>query len=176
MNPARAVLATVACGLVLMLVTRELNHAFSGAALSVFAWGLPVAFAALRLDFTSGWRSVVLLGLMTDALAPVPFGTHAVIFLSLFVLIYRTRQRVPRDETLVGVVYAVVATVIIYLTLSLALVWHAPLPGRQVGRLFSEAGLSALLVALLGPWFLALNEHALSWLGVDLRRETRSLV
>ncbi|WP_404421919.1 hypothetical protein [Nibricoccus sp. IMCC34717] len=175
MNAARAILTVIVCALVLSVITRELNHAFSWTALAVFTAGLPVAFAGLRLDFSAGWKTAVLLGLLADALAPVHFGVHAIAFLITFLLIFRMRQRVPRDETLVGTVFAIASNGLLYTALSLVFVWRNPAPDRMVGRLFSEAGLSTLLVLLLAPWFFALCTHALTWAGVDLRREQRSL-
>ncbi|MDX2187722.1 MAG: hypothetical protein SFV32_12370 [Opitutaceae bacterium] len=175
MSTLRTVLATVACGWLLLVVTREINHAFASAALSVFTFGLPLAFAALRLDFTSGWRSVICLGLMADALAPVRFGLHALLYLVIFLLIFRVRQRVPREENLVGTVISILATVVVHAAFTLNYIWYGPTPGRLMSRVLMEAGLSSLLVALVAPWYFSFTEHVLSWFGVDLRRETRGL-
>jgi hypothetical protein len=175
MSASRAVFAATVCGMTLSVITRELNNAFSSTALSVFTAGLPVAFAALRLDFSSGWKSVLLLGLLADALAPVRFGMHALAFLAVFMLIFRMRQRVPRDETLVGTVFAIGANALLFATLCLTLVWRNPAPNRLIGRMLSEAGLSSLLILILAPWFFSFTSHLLAWAGANLRRDQRGL-
>lgn len=171
----RVFTACLLCGLALQLIAHEINHAISDWALSLVLYGLPVAFAGLRLDFRDGWRVMVVLGLCADAFSPVHFGVHAILFLAAFAAIQQVRQRVAREEDLVASVFAVLATLVLHLALSLIYLWRGPAPWRMFERVLWELGLSGLVTAVLASWYFAFTEHLLAFFGTSLRREQRGL-
>jgi hypothetical protein len=161
--------------LALTLLVSQLNHMLSPWHASLFVGGLLVAFIAMRLDFDTGFAAVFINGLFCDAAAPVRFGTHAFLFATAFTLIFSVRARLPRSETFVNLVFALLANVGIFVALSLLLAVRTPLPLKIWSRLILDLLCSQLFLALIAPWFFALQERTLALAGFELRDASRHL-
>lgn len=127
---------------------------FSG---HLYLGGLCVVFAALRLDPRNGWIAVIMTGLLADAGTPAPSGTSVVLIGLAYAALLYGRARFPRDEPLFGTVVALFANLFLFLALSFLLVGASPSPARTWMRLFTDLVLSQLSLALITPWFLALQ-------------------
>ncbi len=158
--------------LLLWLLVAEANHYLTPLHIYLFAGGLFVTFAALRLSLRAGLAAVLLGGLLCDASTPIAEGlhplafslahTHTLTFVAAFVIIYQLRDRMARDETLIRVFVAVLANLGLFLALSFARLAMAPLPASAWGRLFADLVCSQIVVALIAPWFFALQGSALT--------------
>ncbi len=172
----RTVSIAFVCGVLFWTLSEQLNHYLSGWHVSLFIGGLLVTFPALRLRSRDSWKIVILLGLWCDATAPVRFGLHAVLFLSAHTFIHFFRDRLPREETLLGVVVALIANAAIFLVLTLAMIERHPTPFAALPAILFDLFLSELFIALIAPWCFALQERTLEIAGVSLRREQRGLL
>lgn len=162
----RRTLTLFATMIVLWTVVAQLNHALSGARVYLFAGGLFVAYAALTQPRRSGLAAVLLGGLVCDANAPVAFGTHVLLFAAAHLLVHRARDRVPRDDNVATVIVVLLTNLGLFLVFSLGQVQHAPV---MWPRLISDLICSQVFLALVTPWFFALQEQSLV-----LARVTRS--
>jgi cell shape-determining protein MreD len=158
MRRALVILATL---VLLWIVLTELNHAL--APWHVYFWigGLFVTYSALTLTLRSGLFASLCAGMILDASASNPFGTHALLFAAAHVIIFNVRDRVPRDETVARVVIALLANLALFLVLSFFLIARLPVPAAAWPRLIVDLVCSQLLIALIGPWFFALQTGAL---------------
>jgi rod shape-determining protein MreD len=103
----------------------------------------------------------VLGGLLCDATAPLPFGTHAVLFVTAHILVYNVRERLQRDETAVRVVVALIVNAGLFLAIGAVALRHVP-SGASIGpRVFSDLLLSEGAVLAAAPWFFALQLRSL---------------
>jgi rod shape-determining protein MreD len=163
--------------LLLWSLVGQLNHYLApcGAFLSV--GGLLVTFAALRLDLRRGLTATILIALAVDAVEPVPqfdrhliYGPNLLLFTAAHVLAFHLRTRFPRDETLFGLVTALLANLGIFLGLSFIYIELGahPVAGTAWLRLFADLGWSQLFILLVAPWYLALQKRALELGRVDL--------
>ncbi|HXB01780.1 MAG TPA: hypothetical protein VNV15_03050 [Opitutaceae bacterium] len=159
----------------LSLLVSQLNHVLAPWHVSLFVGGLLVVFAALRLDFDTGFAAVFLTGLLGDAASPVRFGTQAFLFATAFTLIFSVRGRLPRGEMLVSLVFALLANLGIFIALSLLLLAHTPLPFGVWPRLLLNLLCSQVFLALIAPWFFALQTRTLALAGFEPRDTSRRL-
>lgn len=158
--------------LLLWLLLAEVNHYLTPLHVYIFAGGLFVTFAALRLPLRAGFLAVLLGGLLCDANMPITSGlgaftfglahAHTVLFAIAFAAIYRARDRMARDETTVRVLVAVFANLALFLGLSIMRLTATPLPAAAWGRLLADLACSELVVALVAPWFFSLQGAALA--------------
>lgn len=154
-------LIVTGANLLLIWLTATLNHYVAGFGVWFYLGGLLVAYGALRLDARSGLTSTVLTGLLTDALSPVPFGTSVFLFALVHGVVLYGRHRFPREGAVIGVVVAMLANLFLILALSFVLIGAGPRPGSAWLRVFADLLLSQGLIALAGPWFIALQERAM---------------
>ena len=167
MNAAfRQVLALLACAAGLIALLGQANHELSAFALTLSTPGLLVVYSALRLPLSRGLVVTGVTGLLLDAGAPVPFGSHALLLGLGFCALHGVRARLPREETLVGVVAAIFINLGLFVVLAFARLGELPDPGSAALRLLSDLLVSQLATALIGPWFLALQSRALELVGV----------
>ena len=180
--PHRRWLITFATTLLLWSVVMQLNHYLAPHGAYLFVGGLLVTFAALRLSLRIGLTATLLIGLAIDAVEPVPLvsshalpGTHLVLFGVMHVVLFHIRTRFPREETVIGVVVALLANLGFFLGLSFVFVEFGrhPVPGAVWLRLFADLGWSQLFIVIIAPWFFALQERALELGQVDLAEENR---
>lgn len=129
--------------------------------LHLYLGGLFVTYAALRLDRKHGFAAVALTGLLVDATEPVPFGTSLILLgLAHATLVYG-RQRFPREGATFGLVVALLANLFLFIAFSFLLVGDNPRPGEAWLRLFADLLASQLVILLITPWFLALQDRAM---------------
>ncbi len=147
--------------LLLLWLAGLANHYLAPFSVYLSLSGLFVIFPALRLDVRHGFVAVLLTGLSLDAITPVPYGLHALLLCLAHAVILRQRQQFPRDEPIFGTVAALLANLGIFLLLSFFLIGRLPHPGMGWLRLFSDLIASQLVVALITPWFLALQTRLL---------------
>ena len=153
-------------------VVVQLNHYLAPVGAYLFVGGLLVAFAALRLSLRNGLTATLLLGLCIDAAEPVPFGTHLLLFAVMHIIIYHLRTRLPREETVIGVVVALLANLALVSGLSFVTFGNHPAAGAAWLRIFADLGWSQLFIVAIAPWFFALQERALELGRVDLAEES----
>lgn len=147
--------------LVLWAIVSQLNHALASAHVYLFAGGLFVTYATLALPLRSGLAAVFLGGLICDATTPVAFGLHAVLFSAAHYVIFRVRDRVPRDETVARVVIALLVNLVLFLVFSFLEVSRLPVPAEAWPRIGCDLICSQVFLTLVAPWFFALQERAL---------------
>ena len=150
-----------------------------GAFLSV--GGLLVTFAALRLNLRHGLTATILIALAVDAVEPVPqlgshllYGPHVLLFTAAHVLVFHLRRRFPRDETLFGLVTALLTNLGLFLGLAFIYLELGGHPAASAAwlRLFADLGWSQLFILIVAPWFLALQQRALELGRVDLAEQS----
>ncbi len=139
----------------------EVNSTLSGFHVWLFAGGLFVTYSALAMPFRQGFAASLLGGLLCDAVSPVAFGTHAVLFGAAHAVVFNLRERLQRDETLVRVVVALLVNIALFLALALMRVKPAHLGAGAWPRLLSDLAWSEAVVALVAPWFFALQLRSL---------------
>jgi rod shape-determining protein MreD len=165
----RRVLLLSLASLLLAFLLDQLNHYLGAWQVHVWCGGLFVAFAALRLDFRSGAAASFIGGLILDAGAPVAFGTHALLFLAAHAAVFNIRSRAPREETIVGVIVALLVNLGLFLALSFIRIDGSPDAGAAWLRDFADLLASQLLIALVAPWFFAVQARLLRLGGADFR-------
>jgi len=159
---------------ILWAIVAQLDHYLATWDVSVFAGGLCVAFASLRLPPREGYRALLLTGLWFDAASPVPFGLHALLFLFAHAVINSFRTRLARDDTLVGLLVAAIANLGLIVALTGGLLHRNPALWELWPRLSVDSLISFCAVILIGPWYFAMQEKLLAFFGTFLRHETRS--
>ncbi len=147
--------------LVLWWLAGLANHYLAGVAVHLYVGGLFVVYAALRLDRKHGLVAIVLTGLLVDAGEPVPFGTSLVLLGLVHATLLHGRQRFPREGAVFGLVVALLANLFLFLALSFLLVGANPRPGEAWLRIMVDLLVSQLVLGLITPWFLALQDSAM---------------
>lgn len=166
------ILATFLTLLLLWVVVAQMNHALAGIQVYLFVGGLFVAYSALTLRLREGMIASALGGLLCDANMPIPPGTAAIAFglahthLLLFVLahaiVFNLRDRIPKNETAARVMVALFANLGIFLLFSFIHVARSPSPASVWPRLIADLACSQILLALIAPWFFALQTRVLA--------------
>lgn len=167
------VLILTAASLLLSVVLGQLNHYLAVWQVHVWCGGLFVAFAALRLGYRTGALAAFVAGLLLDAGEPVAFGTQGFLFLAAHAVIFNVRARAPREETIVGVVVALLANLGLFLALSFMRIDPAVQPAAAWMRCFGDLLASQITLALIAPWFFAVQTRLLELGGTNLRDFSR---
>lgn len=168
----RSFLAVGLGNVVLLSATNQLNHALAPFHLYLWVGGLFVAVGALRLDFHEGFWVALLTGLAADARHPVPFGTHAFLFLSGHILLYQIRHRLPRHDAVVDVLTALFTNLALFTSFSFLMIFIQREPTGSGWRLLADLLVSQLFVVAVAGWFFALQTRLLTLAGI--RSEARS--
>ena len=113
------------------------------------------------LPLRDGIAAVMLAGLVCDASAPVRVGTHLLLFAAAHAVVFNIRDRLPRDETVARVIVALLLNLGLFLALSFALIGRGPAPGAVWPRLILDLVCSQVFIALVAPWFFALQARVL---------------
>ena len=158
----RRTLALLATLLLLWIIVAEINHALSGLRLYVFAGALFVAFAALTQPRRTGLAVSLLGGLICDANAPVGFGTHMLLFAVAHLTLFHVRDRVPRDDAISAIIVVLLTNLALFLVFSFTQIHGSPAPAAIWPRLIADLVCSQVLLAIVTPWFFALQSAALS--------------
>jgi rod shape-determining protein MreD len=148
------------------LVT-QLNHALSGAHVYLFVGGLVIAYAALALPLRDGLAASVLAGLLCDAGTAAGFGTHTLLFAAGHTIVFNLRDRIPRDETAGRVIVALLTNLGLFLLFSFLQISRLPAPAAVWPRLIADLMCSQVFLALVAPWFFALQARALVLAGAE---------
>jgi hypothetical protein len=146
--------------LLLWAVVGELNHAVSPLHFHLWVAGLFVTFSALTLPLRAGLTATLMAGMVCDATAPVVFGTQAVLFTAAHVVIFNVRDRIP-EETVPRVVVALLTNVALFLIFSCVQIYRLPSATIAWPRLLVDLICSQLFIALIAPWFFAVQTTAL---------------
>lgn len=158
----RRTLALFASSLVLWTLVTQLNDALAGAHVYLFTGALFVAFAALTQPHGAGLAATILGGLVCDAHAPVPFGLHALLFAAVHLALFRVRDRVPRGDNISAIVVVLLANLALFLMFSFTQIHASPSPAAIWPRLIADLACSQVFLALVTPWFFALQAGALA--------------
>ncbi|MEO6245158.1 MAG: hypothetical protein ABIQ12_06955 [Opitutaceae bacterium] len=157
----RRTLALFVSSLVLWMLVTQLNDMLAGYQVYVFAGSLFVAFAALTQPHGPGLAATILGGLVCDAHAPVPFGLHALLFAAAHLALFRIRDRVPKADNVASIIVVLLTNLALFLMFSFTQISVAPMPGVTWPRLIADLVCSQALLALITPWFFALQARAL---------------
>ncbi len=156
----RRIMVLLVCGWILMTIVRQTNHLLAPSGLSIWIGGLLITLAALHLNPKTGFVGCFLMGLMMDAWSPLGFGTHALLFGAAQIIIVRIRNRFASQELTIGITVALITNLILFVLITFIAV------GRSSGgtisgvRILSDLVLSQVLLALITPWFFALQHRA----------------
>jgi rod shape-determining protein MreD len=110
--------------------------------------------------------AVLLTGLLVDAAAPIPYGTSMLLLGLVHATLIYGRRRFPREGALFGIVVALFANLFLFIFLSFMLAGSNPRPGSAWVRLFVDLIASQLLLAVVTPWFLSLQDRAMQLVSV----------
>lgn len=157
----RRILVVFATLVLLWALVGQLNHAVTGWRIYFFAGALYVLHAALFQPRRAGLAIAILGGLMCDAATPVAFGTHALLFALAHTIVHRVRERVARDDAVSLVVVALLLNLGLFLAFSFTQIHRSPAPAAIWPRLIVDLLCSQVFLALITPWFLALQARAL---------------
>lgn len=167
----RRVAALFLTSLLLWSLVAQINHALGRVHMYLWVGGLFIAFAALTQAMRPGLIASLLAGLVCDATAPADiFGTQTLLFAAAHVVVFNIRDRVPRDDTITRVVVALLSNLALFLAFSFTLIHRSPAPAAVWPRLFADLAVSQIFLALVAPWFFALQARTLVLARVE--RET----
>ena len=139
----------------------EVNSALSGMHIWLFTGGLFVAYSALMMPFREGFAASVLAGMLCDSATPVAFGTHTALFAAAHAVVYNARERLQREEMLVRVFVALLLNLALFLALTFVQVRAAHETAAAWPRMLSDLAWSEAALALIAPWFFALQLRTL---------------
>jgi rod shape-determining protein MreD len=159
-------LIVTAANLLLWWLVGLTNHYLADTAVHLYVGGLFVVYSALRLDRKHGLIAIVLTGLLIDAVEPLPYGTSLVLLGLVHATLLYGRQRFPREGAVFGLVVALLANLFLVIALSFLLVGANPRPGSAWLRVFSDLLASQLLLLVITPWFLALQDRAMELVAI----------
>jgi rod shape-determining protein MreD len=158
----RRTLVLLASLVLLWALVAELNHGLSSLHVYVFVGGLYVGFSALTQPLRPGLSASLIAGLICDATTPVLFGTHALLFSAAHLVVFRVRDRVPREDNIASTLLVLFTNFALFLAFSFTQVHAAPLPGAYWSRLLADLVCSQIFIALVTPWYFALQARALA--------------
>jgi rod shape-determining protein MreD len=147
--------------ILLWAVVTQVNHALSGFRVYLFTGALFVGFAALTQPRRSGLAASLLGGLLCDANTPVAFGTHMLLFAAAHLSMFQVRDRVPRDDNVTAVFVILLTNLAHFLVFSFGQIQDSPAPAAIWPRLLVDLLCSQLFLALITPWFFALQSQSL---------------
>jgi rod shape-determining protein MreD len=87
--------------------------------------------------------------------------THAILFVCAHAIVFHIRGRIPRHETVARVLVALFTNLGIFLLFSFIHLGHSAAATRGWPRLIVDLACSQVFLALIAPWFFALQEQAL---------------
>jgi rod shape-determining protein MreD len=164
----------------LWLIVAQVNHALSDIHVYLFVGGLFVTYSALSFRLRDGLIVSFLGGLLCDASMPLAPGlsgpaltfahTHTLLFLCAHVVVFRLRDRIPRNETAARVLVALFTNLAVFLLFSFVHITQTPAAAEAWPRIIVDLACSQVFLALIAPWFFALQTSALVLARVE--RET----
>ncbi|MBI5771304.1 MAG: hypothetical protein HZA93_26250 [Verrucomicrobia bacterium] len=157
----RGIITLFATLLVLWALVAQVNHALADGHVYLFPGALFVTYAALMFSLPAGLAVTLLAGTVCDANSAAAFGTHALLFAATHTVIFHLRPRLPREDTIGRIVVALLANLGLFLVFSFIQVARSPAPSAAWGRLLVDLLCSQIFLALIAPWFFALQHRAL---------------
>lgn len=142
----------------------------------LYLGGLFVVYSALRLDPKHGVVAMILTGLMFDSLEPVPYGTHVVLLGLVHATLLYGRRRFPREGGIFGIVLAQLCNLFLYIALSVLLVGANPVPAQAWLRIFFDLLASQIVILLVAPWFIALQEQTMRFAQIHPETGRRAIL
>lgn len=159
-------LIVFAVNLLLWWLVGLANNYLAASALHLYVGGLFVVYSSLRLDPRHGRIAVLLTGLLIDAVEPVPYGTSMLLLGLVHATLLYGRQRFPREGAVFGIVVALFANLFLVIALSFLLVGASPRPAAAWLRIFADLLASQLLLLVITPWFLALQDRLMELVSI----------
>jgi hypothetical protein len=152
----------------LLMLTAQGNHALSGLHVYAFLGGLVLLEGALALPLGWGLAVALAAGALADTAAPVSaFGMQTLLFAAAFAVLHGLRERLPRESLAGRLVVALLVNLALFLSVSALEIGHSPAKVSAGLRLFADLLASQALLALLAPWFFALQARSLQLAGVE---------
>jgi hypothetical protein len=142
-------------------VVTELNHLLSSWHLYLWVGGLFILYPALALPLRDGLVATLMGGLLCDATTGARFGLHTLLFAAAHIVIFNLRDRIPRDETAGRVVIALFGNLGLFLVFSFLQVARFPDATAVWPRIICDLICSQIFLALITPWFVALQVRVL---------------
>jgi rod shape-determining protein MreD len=159
---------TIALTLILLwTLVAQINHALAELRVYLFVGSLFVVFSALKLPLRSGLAASLIGGLICDANSPANFGTHTLLFAAAHAVVFHLRDRLPRDDTIARLIASLLTNLALFLTFSFVQIARSPSPAAVWPRLILDLACSQVFLALIAPWFFALQHRALVLAGVQ---------
>lgn len=158
--------------LVLLYLTIQVNHYLAAVPVSLFLFGLPIAFAALRLNLSQGMIATILTGLCYDALTPFPPGTGLLLFSTTFTVIFAARSQFHREEAYSTIIVVLLANLFLFAAFSTVAIVTIGSAGYPIILVVNFVA-SQLAVAGLTRWFFAFQMALLGLFGIHLEEEQR---
>ncbi|GAB5560280.1 MAG: hypothetical protein SynsKO_19270 [Synoicihabitans sp.] len=155
----RRLFVMVMAAWVLITLVRQVNHAASPLNLSLWVGGLLVAFPAIHLNPRTAFTSCFIIGLMLDAWSPLPFGTHALLFGAAQIIIGRLRMRLATREPTIELIVALIANLILFVAMTFIVIGRSGGGSFSGFRLLAELAVSQVVIALILPWYFALQSR-----------------
>ena len=153
----RRSLITFATLVLLWALVSELNHVLAPWHIFLWVGALFVLYPALAMPLREGLFASVLGGLLCDATSGARFGTHTLLFAAAHAVIFNVRDRVPRDETAGRVVIGLLVNLTLLLVFSFLQVARFPNASAAWPRIIFDLVCSQVFLALITPWFVALQ-------------------
>lgn len=165
------IVTIVFCNGGLYFLITEFNDSIARTSITLFLPGLFLAYPALNLRFYPALFCNVVTGLLIDATSPVPFGSTAIIFLLIQLVINKYRSNIKKNNLYHGWVISQVTNLIIFSFVTLYFnAAHLFEIGIFVRTVFDFI-ISQLILALLTPWYLSLVKQMVSFTGVDMNSD-----
>jgi hypothetical protein len=158
--------------LLLMYVSMQVNHYLTAISASVFLFGLPIGFAALRLSLGQGLAACATTGLFYDTLTPFPLGTGLVFFSIAFTVIYAIRSQFHREEAFSSVIVVLLANLFLFAAFSGVATAMTGSPGYPA-RLIIDLLISQILIAVICGWFFSFQMALMELFGINIEEEQR---
>ncbi|MEO6568974.1 MAG: hypothetical protein ABIO94_09460 [Opitutaceae bacterium] len=177
--------AVIFCAhLLLWVLIAQVNHALSGVPIHLFVGGLYITYSALALRFRDGMITAFLAGLLCDASVPIAPAvsstalglahTHTLLFVSAYTFVHHLRDRLSRNETAARVLVALFTNLGIFVVFAFLRVGDSPALGAIWSRIVIDLACSQIFLALVAPWFFALQERSLILAGVEREHLAKS--
>jgi rod shape-determining protein MreD len=157
----------------LWVLLSQVNHELTPWGIALFFGGLFVGFSALHFERREALVGAFAAGFLHDVGTPLPFGTHAVVFAAAVIFLQHVRHRLNRHEGLITVMVILIANLGLFLAVSAVAARLLPDVGGFTSRVFSDLIASQLTLALVAPWFLALQSKTLEIAGLSAPAEPR---
>ena len=158
--------------LLILFLSIQVNHYLAAIPTSLFLFGLPVGFAALRLNLPQGLAATALIGFFYDTLTPFPLGTAFILFTTTFTIIYAIRSQFHREEAFSTLIVVLLANLFLFAAFSTVSAVTNGSAGHP-GRLVVDLIVSQFALALTTGWFFAFQIAILELFGIRLDEEQR---